>query len=79
MEYSNEFYQAILNQFFKQLDSNVVIDAVVVAMNQVPIERRYSGVKQSKRIISGSRSTVEAVRSVWKEVIVNRGFSRSNY
>lgn len=48
MEYSSEFYQAILNQFFKQLDSNVVIDAVVAAMNEVPIERRYSGVKQSK-------------------------------
>lgn len=48
LEYSNEFYQAILNQFFKQLDSNVVIDAIVAAMDEVPIERRYSGVKQSK-------------------------------
>lgn len=48
MEYSNEFYQAILNQFFKQLDSKVVIDAIVAAMNEVPVERRYSGVKQSK-------------------------------
>lgn len=48
LEYSNEFYQAILNQFFKQLDSKVVIDAIVAAMNEVPVERRYSGVKQSK-------------------------------
>lgn len=48
MKYSSEFYQAILNQFFKQLDSNVVIDAIVAAMNEVPIERRYSGVKRSK-------------------------------
>lgn len=48
LEYSSEFYQAILNQFFKKLDSKEVIDAVVAAMNQVPIERRYSGVKRSK-------------------------------
>lgn len=50
LKYSNEFYQAILSQLFKKLDSKVVIDAVVAAMRQVPIERRYRDVKQAKRV-----------------------------
>lgn len=50
LEYSNEFYQAILSQLFKKADSKVVIDAIVAAMRQVPIDRRYRGVKQAKRV-----------------------------
>lgn len=47
MEYSSEFYQAILNQLMQKIDSKVLIDAVVAAMNQVPITKRYGDIKQS--------------------------------
>ena len=47
MEYLSEFYQAILNQLMQKVDSKVLIDAVVAAMNQVPITKRYSDIKQA--------------------------------